>query len=70
MFETAQLVRYSQGETALMMITKVMPGYGGSVARYYGYHCMGGTHGAYHEDVSLASAEDAETWKQCTNWRE
>jgi hypothetical protein len=48
-----------------MRVTYISRNHGGSPARYYGQQCMGGSCGAYHEDVSLANAADRKTWFEC-----
>lgn len=58
------LVRTGAGPTALMLITEIRSGHGGSVARYYGIHCMGGYCGAYHEAVTVAKETDEVTWNK------
>lgn len=63
------ILRYSHGETALMQVNTIREGHGGSIARYWGPHCMGGTYGAYHEDCVVATPEDIETWKTKAHWR-
>lgn len=59
------LLRYDSGETALMRVTSVSVGHGGSKARYYGQQCFGGAVGAYHEQCSEATDEDRATWQRC-----
>ncbi len=56
------LLRYDSGPTALFMVTYVSRRHGGSETRYYGVHCMGGLHGAYHYDCVLAGNTSWETW--------
>ena len=43
LFCIGDVLRYGSGPTALMLVTYVAPGHGGSVARYWGIQCMGGT---------------------------
>jgi len=64
LFEVGQVLRYDSGKTALFQVAKIYPGYGGAVARYYGEHCLGGAHGAYHEQCSAASPADLVQWKK------
>lgn len=59
-----QIVRYDFGPTALMLVD-AQAGNG----RYYGKHCMGGTHGALANRMCPASPKDLATWKSCAHWR-
>jgi len=52
-----------------MQVTVVAAGHRGAVARYWGIHCLGGYHGAYHEDVRPADAADLATWREQARWR-
>lgn len=61
-FKVGDILRYAEGPTALMRVTYVRVGHGGSKARYYGQQCMGGSCGAYHEQVTVATDEDIKTW--------
>lgn len=61
-FKVGDILRYGEGSTALMRVTYVSVGHGGSKARYYGQQCMGGFCGAYHDQVSLAAPDDRKTW--------
>lgn len=62
LFKIGQILRYGEGETALMRVTYISRNHGGSPARYYGQQCMGGSCGAYHENVELADAKDRKKW--------
>jgi hypothetical protein len=62
LFEIGDILRYDNGCTALMRVSYVSKGHGGSVARYYGQQCMGGSCGAYHEKVIAANHFDSQTW--------
>ena len=62
LFKVGDILRYSDGPTALMRVTYISRHHGGSEARYYSQQCMGGSCGAYHQQVQLASAEDRKTW--------
>lgn len=70
MFKIGDILRYGSGCTALMQVNYVSEGHGGSVARYYGAQCMGGSVGAYHEKVELAGAVDLRVWKDNQSWRD
>jgi hypothetical protein len=62
-YKIGDMVRYSEGSTALMMIESVHPDYAGpGKHRYYGIQCYGGPMGAYHDQLSLASGADKNTW--------
>ena len=57
------VLRYSAGSTALMLVEDVSENHGDpGQHRYWGRHCLGGVHGAYHDDCRLASAQDLATW--------
>lgn len=64
LFKIGDILRYGSGSSALMRVSYVSVGHGGSPARYYGQHCLGGSHGAYHENVKAATEEDRRTWEQ------
>ena len=58
------LVRYSDGVTALMVIEYVSKDHGGTGAhRYYGKQFYGGSVGAYHGACQKPSTADREKWK-------
>ncbi len=58
------LVRYGDGETALMMIEYVSKNHGGDGAhRYYGRQFYGGSVGAYHGACRKPSAADRAKWE-------
>jgi hypothetical protein len=69
LFQIGDVIRYAAGSTALIKITTVLPGHGGSRAYYCGDQCMGGAACAYHEKVQLASSADLETWNSRAHWR-
>lgn len=69
LFKVGDILRYGSGPTALFKVTFVSVGHGGSVARYYGQHCMGGSHGAYHDRCCVASGSDLKQWEECKRWR-
>ena len=58
------MLRYGEGETALMVVKHVSPGHGGALARYYGRQCMGGSVGAYHDQCTPATHADRDTWSE------
>jgi len=62
LFACGAVIRTGPGPSALLMVTEARPGHGGSAARYWGIHCMGGYAGAYHERCEAASAADMEVW--------
>lgn len=70
LFKPGDLLRYADGETALMEVINIQPGHGGSIAYYGGIQCMGGYVHAYHEKCHPASAQDRLTWKKKREWRE
>lgn len=58
------IVRYDNGPTALVRIDSVFMDHGGrGNHRYYGAHCMGGAHGVYHREVSVADDSDIEIFR-------
>ena len=70
LFEKGNVVRYAEGPTALMQITDVLPGHTGSIARYYGNHCLGDhAVGAYHENITHPTKEDLEMWNAKAHMR-
>jgi hypothetical protein len=69
LYAIGDIVRYTDGSTALMQITYISVGHGGSIARYYGIQCMGGYIGAYHGRVNKANAQDLKKWNSCKKWR-
>lgn len=69
-YKIGDLIRYDTGSTALLEITSVQPGHGGSVAYYHGKQCMGGSAAAYHQACELASDDDIATWQECAEWRD
>lgn len=69
LYRKGQIVRHDKGPTALMRIGSISAPHGNSIARYYGQSCMGGTVGAYHGDIKVASPVDLKTWKENASWR-
>lgn len=68
-FNVGDLVRYGDGETALMRVTSVRDmgeSFGGNRWRYYGraFHSTGTCTGRYQDQCSKPSALDRELWKQ------
>lgn len=58
------IVRCGNGPTALMMIDTIVNNYDGfGSVRYYGTHCMGGSVGAEHSRVKLATEQEVELFK-------
>lgn len=68
-YKVGDLIRYDDGETALMEVGLVQPGHGGAVAYYHGKQCMGGTVAAYHQACEAPSAKDLAKWDECSKWR-
>lgn len=58
-FQIGDVVRYSQGQTALMRIDEI-----NNNGRAFGIQCMGSFTGAYLFDCVPASAKDIETWNE------
>lgn len=70
-FQNGDLVRYSDGPTALFRITSVLRNYGGGdTHRYYGVHCMGGNEGQYDYQLEKANSADEQTWFENERWRQ
>jgi hypothetical protein len=62
-FSVGQILRYNDGPTALFRVSYISENHGGpGVHRYYGQHCMGGTHGSYESQCRLGNVEDQKTW--------
>lgn len=69
LFKVGDVLRYAEGPTALMQVTKVSPGYGGSVARYAGRQCLGGMVGAYHRACREANTIEMAMWRSTARQR-
>jgi len=68
-FRLNQIVRYSDGPTALFKITSILTRSDKRATRYYGIHCMGGGEGAFHLAIQPATKEDLATWRKTKKWR-
>jgi hypothetical protein len=63
-FKVGDVVRYSDGPTALFKITSIIPDpvRTGANVRYYGDHILGGSAAAYDSDCSPATDDDTLRW--------
>lgn len=62
-WKQGDLVRYGSGSTALMLIEVVRLNHAGpGQHRYWGRQCMGGSAGAYQDQLSEPTDEDRATW--------
>ncbi len=64
------MVRYSDGPTALLIVTDIKDHGKDRPRTYYGRHCMGGTGVGYEPDVRHASDADRITWEASAEWRQ
>ncbi len=64
-YKRGEIIRYSDGATALIRVDSVqLDRFGGDEHRYSGRHCMGGTHFAYHNKCALASEQDVNEFRK------
>ena len=62
-YKVDEIVRYSDGPTALMRIDNVSKDHGGMGShRYYGAQFYGGAIGAYESDITHATKAEVEKW--------
>lgn len=68
-YRPGDLLRYSEGESALFMVENVYRADDPQHTRYYGTHCMGGIHSSGHRACERATDADYRTWVMCRKWR-
>ena len=61
LFKVGDVLRYSDGGTALFIVSSVRPDHGGQ-PRYYGFQYYGSSMGQYHSQCQAAGEVDMETW--------
>jgi len=64
-YQIGNILRYSNGPTALMRIDSISLNHGGKGNhRYYGIHVLDGKKGVYHRDAKPASDSDLAEWRK------